>query len=184
MMILLSVVQTFADLLAGVFLLRFLMQWVRAPFSQQPAPFVLAVSNWAVLPLRRVIPGWGGFDWSCLVLTWLTQWLYLLLVASLGAMGSLSDGGLVLLALAAIIDVLRIGVYLIFGIVLLLALISWINPYAPMAPLLNLLARPFLQPFQRRIPPIGGIDISPLILLVLLQIVLGLLATAHLSLLL
>lgn len=174
---LLSLLQTLSDLMAGVFLLRLLMQWARAPFKVTPGPFVLAASNWAVIPLRRVLPGWLGIDWSCVLLAWLMQTLYLtcaVLILKPGAV--LSGGVLATVALMGGIETLRVAVYLVFGIVLLMALMSWINPQAPMAPVLNPLAQPFLAPLQRVIPPLGGIDISPLILILILQLLLAWLA--------
>jgi YggT family protein len=75
-------------------------------------------------------------------------------------------------ALAAALAILRLGIYLAMGVVIVAALLSWINPYAPMAPLFNALARPLLRPFQRLIPPIGGVDLSPIALLLVLQVLL------------
>ncbi|HEX2761829.1 MAG TPA: YggT family protein, partial [Rhizomicrobium sp.] len=79
-------------------------------------------------------------------------------------------------ALAALVETARLFLYLVFGIVILTAIMSWVNPYAPMAPVLNALARPFLAPFQRFIPPIGGVDLSPIALIIVLQLLLGLLS--------
>jgi YggT family protein len=66
--------------------------------------------------------------------------------------------------------------------VIITAIMSWVNPYAPMAPVLNALARPFLAPFQRFIPPLGGVDLSPIVLIIVLQLLLSLLAGLRLSL--
>jgi len=81
----------------------------------------------------------------------------------------------VILAIA-MVELLRFSVYLLIGVVLFSAVLSWVNPHAPLAPLFNNLSRPFLRPFQRLIPPIAGVDLTPLVLLLVLQIVLMLLA--------
>ena len=88
----------------------------------------------------------------------------------------LSPTSILGVALFAALATLRLGVYLLIGAVIVSALLSWINPYAPLAPLFNAIARPFLQPLQRFIPPIGGVDLSPLVLLLLLQVLLSLIA--------
>lgn len=174
------ILQTAAQLLGGIFLLRFLMQWARVPFRNPIGQFVVAASDWAVLPLRRVVPGLWGVDLSSLLLAWLVQYAYYMLAfaaSSIGGFEALVTPAVIgTVALAALIETARLFLYLIFGIVILTAVMSWVNPYAPMAPVLNALARPFLAPFQRFIPPLGGVDLSPIVLMIVLQLLLGLLA--------
>ena len=174
------ILQTAAQLLGGIFLLRFLMQWARVPFRNPVGQFVIAVSDWAVLPLRRVIPGLWGVDLSSLVLAWVVQYIYYMVIFASSPVGGIealvTPGVIGTVALAALIETARLFLYLVFGIVILTAIISWVNPYAPMAPVLNALARPFLAPFQRFIPPIGGVDLSPIALIIVLQLLLGLLS--------
>jgi YggT family protein len=76
----------------------------------------------------------------------------------------------------ALLELLKIGLYLMMGAVLISAIFSWVNPYAPMAEIFNTLTRPLLRPFRRLIPPVGGVDLSPLALLLLLQVALFILA--------
>lgn len=180
---LLFILQTAADLLGGIFLLRFLMQWARVPFRNPIGQFVVAASDWAVMPARKVIPGLWGMDMASLLLAWLVQMTYLALVLGLSGLGeSLTPAVIGSLALVALIETVRLFLYLIFGIVIITAIISWVNPYAPLAPVLNALARPFLAPFQRFIPPLGGVDLSPIVLIIVLQLLLSLLAGLRLSL--
>lgn len=180
--VLLLVLGTACDLLALAFLARFALQWARAPFRNPLGHFVLALTDWAVRPARRLIPGLFGLDLASLLLAWLAQCVYLGLAAGLtGAAASPAAAAWV--ALAAILALLRLGIYLAMGLVIVAALLSWINPYAPLAPLFNALARPLLRPFQRLIPPIGGVDLSPLALLLVLQILLMVLSGAAGSLL-
>jgi YggT family protein len=77
--------------------------------------------------------------------------------------------------LAAVL-VLRLLLYMIIVIVIVQAVLSWVNPYSPLAPLLNTLSRPFLRPFQRRIPPVANVDLSPLFVIIVCQLVLILLS--------
>jgi len=166
-----------ANFFSTLFVLRFILQWARAPFRNPIGRFVVTLTDWGVAPLRRIVPGYRGLDLSSLVVAWLIETASLVaLLAILGA--TLLEGDLIPLAFAAgFVEMLRMMVYVILGAVLGLVVLSWVNPYAPMAPVFQAVAQPFLQPFQRIIPPIGGIDLSPLFLLLVLQLILGLLAS-------
>lgn len=171
-----------ADLLFGFFsmalLARFAMQWARAPFRNPLGEFIVAVTDWAVKPARRLIPSAFGFDLPSLFLAWLTQAMFQGLVFGLSGMaGAATPGVIGLVALLAIVAVVRLGIYLVMGAVIITALLSWINPHAPLAPVFDAIARPFLRPLQRLIPLVGGVDLSPLVLLLLLQILLSVLST-------
>ena len=72
----------------------------------------------------------------------------------------------------SLLELARVSLYLAIGVILIQAVLSWINPYAPMAPLFNALAAPFLRPFRRLIPPIGNVDLSPLFALIVAQLLL------------
>ncbi|MBI3524497.1 MAG: YggT family protein [Betaproteobacteria bacterium] len=160
---------------------RFLMQWTRASFRNPLGTFVVAVTDWAVRPARRFIPGAFGLDLPSLLLAWLTQAIFhgLVLVLSGADAMPAAIGGVALLAM---VGVARVMIYLLMGVVIVSALLSWVNPYAPLAPVFNDVARPFLRPVQRVIPLIGGIDLSPMVLLLALQILLSVLATLQRSL--
>lgn len=160
-------------------LARLLMQWARAPFRNPLGQFVIAVTDWAVRPARRFIPSALGLDLSSLVLAWLVQAILqgLLLVLTASSLATLMPTSIVTVVLLAMVATLRIGLYLLMGVVIISALLSWINPHAPLAPLFNIITRPFLTPLQRIIPPIGGVDLSPMVLLLILQILLTVLAS-------
>lgn len=168
---------TACDLLALAFLARFVLQWARAPFGNPLGRFVVAMTDWAVRPARKVVPGLFGLDLASLLLAWLVQSVYVSLVIGVtGMFASASAAAIGTAALAALVETLRLGVYLAMGVVIVSALLSWVNPYAPLAPVFHLLAQPLLRPAQRLIPPIGGVDLSPLVVLLGLQallIVLG-----------
>jgi len=155
-------------------LVRFYLQLLRAPFKNPLAQFVSALTNWLVLPARRFIPGLFGRDLSSFVLAWLIEAVLLLLLYLLrgGGIGKGPGAVLGVFFSLSLIELARFSLYLLIGVVLIQAVISWINPYAPMAPLFNTLTAPFLRPFRRLIPPIGNVDLSPLFVLVAAQLLL------------
>lgn len=176
--LLLQVIGLAVSLFAGLFVLRFMLQWARAPFRNPIGRFVMTLTDWGVLPLRRVVPGWRGHDLSSLVMAWLVETAGVVAVLLIVGAPLVESGNLVPMAfVAGFIEMLRTMAYIVLGATLGLVVLSWVNPYAPMAPVFNALAEPFLRPFQRMIPPIAGIDLSPLFLLLLVQLVLGLLAS-------
>lgn len=171
---LIFVAQVAFGLLALALLLRFYLQWVRAPYRNPLADFVNALTDFMVRPARRVVPGLWGLDLPTLLLAWLMQLLELLVVLQVrgyrfGAEVGLAIIGIALLAALAVIKML---IYIVLVATLLQALLSWINPGSPVAPLLDAMTRPFLRLFRRRIPPVGNVDLSPLLLLVVCQLLL------------
>lgn len=179
MQILNFVLQTIAGFFSGALLARFAMQWARAPFRNPIGQFVITVTDWAVRPARRVIPTAWGQDLPSLVLAWLVQVIYLTTIYGLGGLLQMSPGHVTAVALAAVIDTAVIACNLVFAVVIVSALLSWINPHAPIAPVINSLAGPLLRPFQRFIPLVGGIDLSPIALLFALKLVEMVLASAR-----
>jgi YggT family protein len=174
--LLMQLVDVAAGFFAGMFMLRFILQWTRAPFRNPIGRFVVALTDWGVVPMRRLIPGFRGLDLASLLMAWLVEFGGMLLVLAL--FGARSSGDLMASALiAAFIETLRTGAYLIIGVTLGVVVLSWVNPYAPLAPVFNAVAEPFLRPFRRLIPPIAGLDLSPLFLLLVLQLLLTFLAS-------
>lgn len=168
-----------ASLFTLALLGRLLMQWLRVPFRNPLGQFVMALTDWAVIPARRLIPGALGLDLASLLLAWLAQAIYqaLLFGVATRSTGALPLAGLIATLLLALAAVLQMGIYLIMAVVIINVLFSWINPAAPLAPLFRLMSQPFLAPLQRVIPPLGGMDLSPLLLFLLLQVALSLLAS-------
>lgn len=157
-----------------VLLARFYLQLLRAPFRNPLGQFVTALTNWLVLPARRLIPGMFGLDLASFLLAWLIQGLLLFLLYLLkgGSPGSASGVLAGVFFSVALLELARFSLYLLIGVILIQAVISWVNPYAPLAPLFNALTAPFLRPFRRLIPPIGNVDLSPLFALVAAQLLL------------
>jgi len=161
-------ITTLFQLYIMVIMLRFLLQWVRADFYNPVSQFVVRVTNPLLKPLRRVIPGWGGLDIAAVSLMIALQLLSLLLVLLLRGQG-VPIGTLVLWSLAELIS-LAFNVF-IFAIIIQVIL-SWVNPghYNPVSSLLHSLTEPLLRPARRMLPPISGIDLSPLLVLLALQV--------------
>lgn len=167
-------VRTLFDLMACAFFMRFWMQWARVPFRNPFAQFVVKVTDFAVRPVRRLVPGLFGLDWASLLLFLLAELLMVLsthwiMGYPFALAGSEVTPGFLLLALAS---ALRLGLYVIIGFVLIQAVLSWINPFSPLAPVFYAMARPILAPFQKFIPPMGGVDLSPLVALIVVQLIL------------
>jgi len=158
----------------SLFVLRFLMQAMRVSFAGQIGDFVVKLTNWAVKPLRRVIPGFAGLDWASLLAALLTQLILAVLLVGLAGPGLNAEPGAVagMLLWFAVRALLRIGVYIFIGALILQAVLSWINPYSPLAAPAHQLTRPLLDPIRRVVPAISGIDLSPLVAILLLQVVL------------
>ena len=169
------VLEVFFGLFTYGFLLRFLMQAMRAPFRNPAGQAVVALTDWAVKPLRRVIPGVGGYDWASLIAAYLMQVAWMLamfVIFSTGFAGFTTGATLFVLASAAV-QLLKAVLWLAIIVVIVQAVLSWVAPDGPLAGLLNALTFPFLRPLRRVIPPIGGtLDLTPLILIVLLQLIL------------
>ncbi|MEW6562359.1 MAG: YggT family protein [Pseudomonadota bacterium] len=156
---------------AAVLLLRFHLQWLRVPLRNPIGEFIFTVTDFIVLRARRYIPSAFGFDTSTLLLSGLTELFYL--YASLTLHGFPFQGFPLpgLLALTAV-GLLRLSIYLLIGATLAQAILSWVNPHTPIAPVLNAATYPFLQPLRRLIPVIGNIDFSALALFIICQLIL------------
>ena len=172
---LIYLVETVAGLLTVALLLRFLLQWARAAQRNPVADFVNALTNWAVRPARRIIPGLWGLDLATLLLAWLTQFVAIILIFQIAGRGDVVPA-LGVLALVALVMLIRLLLYIIMAIVILQAVLSWVNPYSPIAPMLNTLTRPFLKPLQRVVPTVANVDLSPLVVIIICQLILIVLA--------
>ena len=162
------IIRTLAELFAGVLLLRFWMQVCRVGGRNPLSEFVQTLTNFAVLPVRRIVPGLWGLDLTTLVLAWLTLILEIVLLLLLRD-GALAPGTVLLMALLLL---LRLAVYFAIGAIFMQVILSWVNPSSPFAPVIAALTRPLLRPIQRIVPPIGRVDLSSLVALLILQLIL------------
>jgi len=161
------IIDTVSTLLAGVLLLRFWMQAVRVrpPFSL--GQFMFRTTDWLVLPLRRVLPGLGGFDWASLV----GGLLIALLSVAIG-LGVRSAFAVELWLMLSLHSLIHWVVYGFIGLLFLEVIFSWVNPDAPLAPIVRALNQPLMRPLRRFIPPIAGVDLSPILAFLMLRVVL------------
>ena len=158
------IVDTVASVLGGVLLLRFWMQVIRVRPPASVAQFTFTLTDWLVRPLRRVLPGVGGFDWASLI----GAFLIVLVASSVMFLAGWSGQAVVLYALFRFLNWI---IYGFMGLLIIEVVFSWINPHAPLAPFVHALNDPLLRPIRRVMPPVGGIDFSVLVALILLQIV-------------
>ena len=142
-------------------MLRFLFQWVRADFSNPISQFIYKITNPPLMPLRRFIPGYRGLDFSAVLLMLILQCVELLIIGLLPGQPMPAFPGVIAWAFAELLG-LWINIY-IFGIIIL-AVISWINPtaYNPIVGLISQVTNPVMRPFRRLIPPMSGLDLSPI----------------------
>ena len=161
-------ISTLAGLYILVVMLRFLLQWVRADFYNPVSQFIVKVTNPPLKPLRRVIPGIAGLDMASVVLMLLLQFATLALIAWIRGAGFVPG---VLFALS-ISELLNLAINVFIFSVLIQVILSWINPgtYNPVSALLYSLTEPLLRPARRLIPPISGLDLSPIAVLIGLQL--------------
>lgn len=161
------IITAVTGLLAMVLLLRFWMQAVRIRPPLQLSQFTYQLSDWLVRPLRRVVPGFGGYDWASLfgaALVALVTTALLLLIQ-----GTFMPYPILVLSLIRLLSWI---IYGWSGMLLIMVVFSWINPMAPMAPFFDALCRPILRPIRSIVPPIANIDLSPMVAFILLQIAL------------
>jgi YggT family protein len=159
-----------AGVLSGACLLRLYMQYLRVPMSVRSGNplgrFVFALTDWIVLPLRRVLPSIGALDTASLVAGFFLQ------LAEFGLLWLISGGagGLFAVPILAFFGLLRMAISGLTGAVIVYALLSWVPSRSVMADVLERLVAPALQPIRRFLPLVGGIDLSPLVLLLVLQV--------------
>lgn len=163
-----------AAFLVFLLLLRFHFQWLRVPFRNPLGEFVVACTNWIVVPARRVVPSLGGLDLASWLAAWLVQGcaLYITLALRGWEAGARVGAAIAALAAIALVDLVRFSVYVLVFAIIVQVIMSWANPYHPYAAVLDALTRRFLRPLRRLLPPIANVDLSPLVLIVLLQVLL------------
>lgn len=165
-------------LLVPAALLRFYMQWRRIPFRNPLGSFVCAITDWLVLPLRRVLKGALGFDWASLAAAMIFEWGLAALFDVVSVRFALftSSAALTVWIVSGAFGLLTTAINMMIFITIIAAVLSWMRADNPLGDVLDALAAPWLRPIRRRLPMVGGFDLSPLVLIVLLQIALVILA--------
>jgi YggT family protein len=162
------VIKTLLDLYLIAYILRFLLQWSRADFHNPLSQFILSITDPVVRPLRRVVPGWRGLDFSPLVALLLLQ---LVVTTALFFMATGTGVAAGMLLYYALLRILVGAIRLYFFAILVYVVLSWVSPgqWSPLTSVLYSLTQPLLRPVRRVLPPIGGLDLSPLFVLIGLQ---------------
>jgi YggT family protein len=150
-------------------LLRFLLARVRADFYNPLSQFIVKVTNPAIKPLRRIIPGYGGIDWPSIILLFFIQAVEIILIALIASGRLPAPMGLLVLTFAYLLKEI---IYVYIFIILIQVVISWVNPsaYNPATVIMHQLSEPILKPARRLMPPAGGFDFSSLVVLIGLQL--------------
>jgi YggT family protein len=151
-------------LLGGACLLRLYMQYQRIPFANPVGRFVFALTDWLVLPLRKILPKLRKIDLSSLL------GAYLIEVAQFAILWAMLGSRASAIPLLALFGLARLAISGMIGLVIVYAVLSWVQADSPIVDVIDRLCAPLLRPFRRLIPLVGGFDLSPLALLVVLQI--------------
>jgi YggT family protein len=156
---------------AAILLFRFHAVWLQAPMRNPIGEFLMALTDFVVLRVRRFVPKVRGLDIASLLLAFIVEFIYL--SAFLWLQGyAFETFPLPGLLVWTVVKLLKISIYLLIATLLTEAILSWVNPHTPLAPMLNAVNRPFVQPLRRRIPPVGNVDLSVLVLLIICQLIL------------
>ena len=156
---------------AAVLLFRFHAVWLRAPMRNPIGEFLMALTDFVVLRVRRFVPAVRGLDTATLLLAFAVEFTYLGVLMWVQGF-ALEAFPLVGLLLWTAVKLLKISIYLLMTTLIAEAVLSWVNPHTPLAPMLFAVNGPFLQPLRRSIPPVGNVDLSVLILLIICQLIL------------
>lgn len=174
MRVLFFLLETLFFFLIAAALLRAWMNHMRVQMLAQPGRFVIALTDWLVQPLRRFLPqslAKSRVDWGSLIAALLLAQAYAGLSLLLhGLAGAMPVNAVPLLLILAVRMLLRVALQGLMFLLLVYAVLSWVQPQSPVLGMLDRLCSPLLRPLRRWMPMVGGVDLSVLVLLVLLQI--------------
>ena len=152
-----------------IVLLRFWMQWVRADFRNQLGQFIISVTNPVVIPLRKILPSIRTIDTATIVLGLIVAFIKVFAFFALHSnYGTPTPLAYFLMSLGVFI---KYSIYLFLAAIIIQAIASWVNPhsYHPILSVARSISEPILAPARRFIPPLGGLDLSPIVVLLFLQ---------------
>ena len=163
----LFLIETLFDLYIILLMLRFLLQQVRADFYNPVSQFIVRATSPVVIPVRRIVPGLGGIDVATLLLIITLIGLKVVLISALQGYGVSFIG----LLLYCVREFITLGINVFMFAIIIQAILSWVNPdpYNPVYSILYSITSPLLRPVQRMLPPMGGLDLSPLVVLIALM---------------
>lgn len=160
------IIQSIGQLLLLLLLLRFWLPWFRADFRNPIAQGILRLTSPIIVPVRRVLPSVGRLDTATILVAYILQFLLITLLVAL--QGRLFNA--VPIAIVAAIELVILSLNLFFFVILIRIILGWFAPatHNPLTMMLHSLAEPILAPFRRWVPPMGGIDISPILPIILI----------------
>jgi YggT family protein len=160
------IIQSIGQLLLLLLLLRFWLPWFRADFHNPIAQGILRLTSPIIVPVRRLLPSVGRLDTATILVAYVLQ--FLLITALVALQGRLFDA--VSIAIVAAIELVILSLNLFFFVILIRIILGWFAPatHNPLSMMLHSLAEPILAPFRRWVPPMGGIDISPIMPIILI----------------
>ncbi|MFA7350394.1 MAG: YggT family protein [Methylotenera sp.] len=166
--------QAILGLLTIAFLLRFYFQLTKVSFHNQVAQMIVSLTNFAVKPMRRIVPSLLKLDLSTLLLAYLTQLILTVSLLWLKGFPLLIVGNQVWFVILSVslIGIISLSLSIFLYAVLIQAILSWVNPHTPIAPLLNSLTYPILNFLRKTIPPVANFDLSPLVFILAAQLLL------------
>jgi YggT family protein len=166
--------QAILGLLTVAFLLRFYFQLTKVSFHNQVAQMIVSLTNFAVKPMRRIVPSLLKLDLSTLMLAYLTQLILTVSLLWLKGFPLLIVGNQVWFVILSVslIGIISLSLSIFLYAVLIQAILSWVNPHTPIAPLLNSLTYPVLNFLRKTIPPVANFDLSPLVFILAAQLLL------------
>lgn len=168
---LIFLISTVFELYLIVLILRLILVWIRADYFNPLVQFITRLTDVIVKPLRRVTKNIGRVETASCIWIILIDMLKFILILAL-TLGYFNLPGVFILTLA---DILRLFIQVFTYAIILQAIMSWVQPYSPINYILYQVTSPITRPFQRLIPPIGGIDVSPIPAIIVLQVLLILL---------
>ncbi len=156
------IISSVLNMYVVTFFLRLTLAWGRADFRNPLAQFILKITNPLVIPARRLIPAVGRVDTATLVVLIIIQSLATALLVKLACVGGGDVGQIVVFGLIRLVHLI-LSVY--FWLIIVYVVSSWVSPggYNPALAMLGAIVEPILRPFRRIIPPIGGLDLSPVL---------------------
>jgi len=162
-------VKLFFDIYILALILRYLLTIVRVDSLNPLSTLIMKVTNPLLKPLRRTIPGYFGIDWASIISLFLVQAIEIILVALIITGGIPAFSGLTMLTIAYL---LRTILYIYLFIIIIQVIISWINPnaYNPITTIMHQISEPILKPIRQFIPSSGGLDFSPLVALIIINL--------------
>lgn len=161
------IVKTLTQLYLLLLLLRFWMPWFNVDFRNPMAQGVLRLTSPIIVPLRRFIPPIGRLDTATVLVALAIEYFMVTFLLTIRGLNE----GFIPIAITAFFELAILSLNLLFFVILIRIILSWVAPnnYSPVTAMLNALAEPVLRPFRRMIPAIGGLDISPIFAIILLQ---------------